>query len=69
LSAIALTRQSAATEFLLGMVRADSIGADIAVEALLRSAPSDEIIRQLKTLIAGNSRLERAFAANSIQRR
>jgi HEAT repeat protein len=64
LSAIALTRQSAATEFLLGLVRADSIGADLAVEALLRSAPSDETVQQLKSLISGNARLERAFAAN-----
>lgn len=69
LSAIALTRQSAATEFMLGMVRADSLGADLAVEALLRSAPSDEIVQQLKSLVIGNSRLERAFAANATARR
>lgn len=68
LSAIALTRQSAATELLLGIVRTDSIGADIAVEALLRSAPSDETMQQLKSLIAGNPRLERAFAANATAR-
>ena len=65
LSAIALTRQSAATDFLLALVRADSIGADLAVEALLRSAPSDEMVQQLKALVAGNARLERAFAANA----
>ena len=69
LSAIALTRQSAAMEFLLGMVRADSLGADLAVEALLRSAPSDEAVQQLKTLVTGNSRLERIFAANATARR
>jgi hypothetical protein len=69
LSAIALTRQTAAIEFLLGLIRADSIGADIAVEALLRSLPSDEIVQQLKTAIAGNARLERAFAANATERR
>ena len=65
LSAIALTRQSAATDFLLALVRADSIGADLAVEALLRSAPSDEMVQQLKALVAGNARLERAFSANA----
>jgi HEAT repeat protein len=69
LSAIALTRQNAATGFLLAMVRADSLGADLAVEALLRSVPPDEVVQQLKTLVTGNARLERAFAANSIARR
>lgn len=68
LSAIALTRQSAATDFLLGLVRADSIGADLAVEALLRSAPPDQVVQQLKALVAGNARLERAFAANATAR-
>ena len=68
LSAIALTRQSAATEFMLGMIRADSLGADLAVEALLRSAPPNEIVQQLKSLVTGNSRLERAFAANATAR-
>jgi hypothetical protein len=69
LSAIALTRQTAAIEFLLGLVKADSIGADMAVEALLRSLPSDEVVQQLKAAVAGNARLERAFAANATERR
>jgi len=69
LSAIALTRQTAAMEFLLNLVRADSIGADIAVEALLRSLPSEEVMQRLKALVAGNARLERAFAANATERR
>jgi hypothetical protein len=47
------------------MIRADSLGADLAVEGLLRSAPPDELVQQLKTLVAGNARLERAFAANA----
>jgi len=69
LSAIALTRQSAAIEFLLGLVKTDSIGADMAVEAVLRSMPSAEILHRLKALVAGNNRLERTFAANAIERR
>ena len=69
LSAIALTRQSAATEFLLSLVKADSIGADQVVEALLRSLPSEEILLRLKALVTGNARLERAFAANSTVQR
>lgn len=69
LSAIALTRQAAATEFLLSLARADSIGADMAVEALLRSLPTDEVVQQLKILVAGHARLERVFAANATERR
>ena len=69
LSTIALTRQAAATEFLLGLVKADSIGADMAVEALLRSLPSDEVVQQLKTAVVGNARLERAFVAHATERR
>jgi hypothetical protein len=69
LSAITLTRQSAATEFLLSLVKADSIGADQVVEALLRSRPSEEILLRLKALVTGNARLERAFAANSTVQR
>jgi hypothetical protein len=69
LSAITLTRQSAATEFLLSLVKADSIGADQVVEALLRSLPSEEILLRLKALVTGNARLERAFAANSTVQR
>jgi hypothetical protein len=65
LSAIALTRQSAATEFLLGLVRTESLGADQVVEALLRSLPPDEIVQRLKALVSGNARLERVFAANA----
>jgi hypothetical protein len=68
-SSVALTRQSAAMEFLLGLVKADSIGADIAVEAVLRSMPSGEVLQRLTALVAGNTRLERTFAANATERR
>src|SRR5271166_6587844 len=69
LSAMALTRQSAAIEFLLSLVKADSIGADQVVEALLRSLPSEEIQLRLKALVAGNARLERVFAENATVQR
>jgi HEAT repeat protein len=62
LSAIALTRQDAALEFLLDQVRSDSLHSEPALEAILRSAPSDEIKKRLKELVSGNSRLSRAFA-------
>lgn len=43
LSAIALTRQEAAVEFLLDLVRSESLQAEAAMEAILRSAPSGEV--------------------------
>ena len=64
LSAIALTRQDAALEFLLDQVRTESPQAEAAIEAILRSAPSEEITKHLEKLVAGNLRLSRAFAAH-----
>jgi HEAT repeat protein len=68
LSGIALTRQDAATEFLLDQVRSDSLNSEAAIEALLRSAPSDEITKQLKELVAHNPRLSRAFEKSNSTR-
>jgi hypothetical protein len=64
LSAIALTRQDAALEFLLDQVRAESSQAEAAIEAILRAAPSVEITKQLEELVAGKQRLSRAFATH-----
>lgn len=63
LSAISLTRQDEALEFLLDLVRTESLDAEAAIEAVLRSVPSQEIITRLKKLVAGNPRLERSLAA------
>jgi HEAT repeat protein len=68
LSAMALTRQSIAMEFLLDLVKADARESQPAMEALLRALPADEIIQRLKTLVAGNPRLERVFAENAARR-
>jgi HEAT repeat protein len=65
LSAIALTRQDAATDFLLRLVESDAMGADQVVEALLRSAPAEDVVLELKKLVKGNARLERVFADNA----
>ena len=62
LSAIALTRQDAAPKFLLELVCSDSIDAEAAIEALVRSAPSEETMRRLEKAVAGNPRLSRALA-------
>ena len=65
LSAIALTRQDAALEFLLDLVRTESLHAEAAIEALLRSMPSAEIAKRLEKMVASNPRLARAFAVHS----
>jgi hypothetical protein len=62
LSAIALTRQEAALEFLLDEVRRESLHAESAIEAIMRSLPSKEIERRLEKNVAGNPRRARAFA-------
>jgi HEAT repeat protein len=61
LSAIALTRQDAAQEFLLDQVRTESRDAEAAIEAMLRAAPSEEIKLSLRKLVSGSPRLTRAF--------
>jgi HEAT repeat protein len=65
LSAIALTRQDAALEFLFELVRTDSLHAEAAVEAILRAGPSAEVTGRLQQLVYGNQRLSRVFASHS----
>lgn len=62
LSAISLTRQEAAMEFLLELVRSDSLDAERAIEAIARSIPSEDLTRRLEKLVAGNPRLARSLA-------
>jgi len=62
LSAIALTRQDAALEFLLSLVATESLNAEAAIEAILRSMPSTDLIQCLEQLVAPNPRLTRVFA-------
>ena len=62
LSAIALTRQPAAFNFLLQSIRAESPHAEAAIEAILRSLPPPETIQELEALVSGKPRLARAFA-------
>lgn len=64
LSAIGLTRQQAALDFLLQLVRTESAHAEAAVEAILRSMPPDEVIIQLESMVRGDPRLARAFAVH-----
>ncbi len=61
LSAIALCRHDAALNFLLDQVRTESLQAEGAIEAILRSGPSKETVRKLEELVAPNPRLARIF--------
>ena len=61
LSAIALCRQEAALEFLLDQVRTESLQAESAVEAILRSGPSTDTVRRLEEIVGNNPRLARIF--------
>jgi hypothetical protein len=60
-SAIVLTRQETAMEFLFELVRTESLDAERAIEAILRSVPSEETVQRLEKIISSNPRLERAF--------
>jgi hypothetical protein len=64
LSAMALTRQDAALEFLFDLVRTESLQAEAALEAILRSMPSTEVTNRLEKLVARNPRLARTFATH-----
>ena len=51
-------------EFLLDLVRTESLDAEGAIEAILRAAPSDEIVSALENLVRDNPPLSNAFAAH-----
>jgi hypothetical protein len=62
LSAIALTRQEAAVELLLDCIPKDSVDAPPALEALLRSMPSEDLVERIEKLVNDNPRLRRVLA-------
>jgi hypothetical protein len=62
LSAISLTRQPEALDFLLDLIRTESLDAETAIEAIVRSVPSVEVTRQLEELAACDPRLVSALA-------
>jgi len=62
LSAIALTRQDAALEFMFDLIGSESLQAEGAIEVILRSAQSPEVTKRLEELVAGNRRLTHALA-------
>lgn len=68
LSAIALTRQDAAMDLLLDLVKSDSLDAERAIEAVIRSIPSEELVRRLEDLVKGNPRLANILATQRSDR-
>lgn len=64
LSALGLTRQDSAMEFLLDLVKAESLDAEAAIEAIVRSMPSEETRKRLEKLVTGNLRLARTLSEN-----
>jgi hypothetical protein len=65
LSAIALTRQDVATEFLLDQVKSETPDAARALEAIVRSMPTPGVMQRLEKLTANNPRLARALSQQS----
>lgn len=63
LSAIALTRQDAGMELLFELVQSESLNAEAAIEAIVRSMPSEVTLKRLEKIVAANPRLARALAA------
>lgn len=57
-SAIALTRQDEAVDFLLDLVRNESADAEPAMVAILRAVPSPEVLARIEQAVSGNPRLE-----------
>jgi hypothetical protein len=43
------------------LVRTESLSAEGAIEALLRSSPSQEVVQSLRLMVAGNPRLKHVF--------
>jgi hypothetical protein len=69
ISAISLTRQDEALQFLLGLVQTESLDAEAAIEAIIRSVPSQEIITRLQRIVAGNPRLAQVFTECNVPSR
>jgi len=62
LSAIALTRREEAMEFLLHLVKTESLDATAAIDALVRARPSPELLTRLESLTVQNHRLSQHLA-------
>jgi HEAT repeat protein len=63
LSAIALTRQPEALNFLFQLIRTEPLNAEAAITALVESKPAPEVLKQLEERVSGNPGLARVFEA------
>lgn len=61
LSAIALCRQEEALMFLFRLVETESLQAEAAIEAILRSVPSTQTVQCLESIVSPSPRLARVF--------
>jgi hypothetical protein len=61
LSAMALTRQKEANDFLLQLIRTESLEAETAIESMRQSMLSPDTIGELKEAVSDNMRLKMAF--------
>lgn len=59
LSAIALTRQDEAVDYLLDLVRNESDDAEPAMDAILRAVPSPDVLARVEKAVSGHPRLAR----------
>jgi hypothetical protein len=59
LSAIALTRQQEALDFLFQIIRTEPLNAEAALTAVLESKPSPEVLKQLEEIVSDSPRLAR----------
>lgn len=65
LSAIALTRQKAATDFLLRLVAEEGMDAEAGLEALLRALPPEDVVLRLREMAGRSSRLAQIVARHA----
>jgi HEAT repeat protein len=63
LSAMALTRQQEALDFLFQLIRTEPLNAEAAITALVESKPAPEVLKQLEERVSGNPRLARVLEA------
>jgi len=63
LSAIALTRQQEALDFLFHLIRTEPFNAEAALTAVVESKPAAEVLKQVEEIVSGHPRLARVVDA------
>jgi hypothetical protein len=68
LSAIALTRQQEALDFLFRLIRTEPRNAEAAITAVVDSKPAPEVLEQLEEIVSGHPRLARVLNSHRRER-